>query len=136
MYGRQTILARTAIPRPDSRVDCALDYPTSQGQFMRTGVARFIPLVVAALWCGCQDSGTSPDGILETATVNDASGDTFGTPGTFWDFTSLTVSRDTTSIIVRLNFTSNAVSAQRDIAAGMIAFIDFDTDQNVETGAV
>jgi hypothetical protein len=102
---------------------------------MRIAVARITPLLLAALWCGCHD-GTSPNGILETATVIDPSGDTFGSPGTMWDFTALTVSRDTTSIIVRLDFTSPTFSVQTNLASGMIIFVDFDTDQNVETGAL
>src|SRR4051812_27920099 len=101
---------------------------------MRTRVARLTSILLAALWCGCGND-TAPSGILETATVTDPSGDTFGSPGTFWDFTSLTVSRDTTSIIVRLDFTNTAVSSQTNSIGGMIAYIDLDTDQNVETGS-
>jgi hypothetical protein len=111
------------------------DSSTSQRMYMRLAVARITPLFLAALWCGCHDR-TSPDGILETATVIDPSGDTFGSPGTMWDFTALTVSRDTTSIIIRLDFTTSAFSAQTNLASGMIVFVDFDTDQNVETGGV
>src|SRR3954470_14406475 len=101
---------------------------------MRPSVARFTPWLVAALCLSCSDS-TAPSSILETATVTDPTGDTFGVQGTFWDLTSMTVSRDTSAIIVRLDFTTTAVSAMKSIASGMIAYVDFDTDQNSETGA-
>lgn len=102
---------------------------------MRITGTRLVPFLLLLAALSCSADATAPrDVILETATALDPTGDTFGSTGTFWDLTALTVSRDSDAVIVKLDLTTTTFSSQSNIASGMIGFIDFDTDQDVSTG--
>ncbi len=95
---------------------------------------RALAILVAAcfaLSCGSDSAG--PSGKV-TATVNDPSGDQFGTDSVQPDLVKLTVTSDSTGIDVTLDLVANAVSLLTDTIHGVGGYIDIDTDQDSLTG--
>jgi hypothetical protein len=64
----------------------------------------------------------------------DPRGDTFGVSDPKWDLVSLAIGRDAEGLTIRLELTQDVVSPASDRAAGVIAFVDLDLDQNPATG--
>lgn len=97
-------------------------------------------LLLSGLLGGCQSDGSGPNpadpGLGQvTATIADPTGDTFGNRGVQWDLTALTVTRDTAGITVTIAFSSAPISPTGGDSNAMIAFVDFDTDQDSTTGS-
>jgi plastocyanin len=76
--------------------------------------------------------GDEPD--VQSATVADAAGDTFGSEGVRWDATAMTVSRDTDAVTVVLEFARAVISPMSGDTTAVIGVVDLDLDQNAETG--
>ena len=89
-------------------------------------------LLVSALLSSCGDS-TGP-GAGPSAKVSDPSGDTYGSDSVKWDVTAMTISRDTSAVTVRLDFSSNPISPVSGDSNAMLGFVEFDTDQDSTTG--
>ena len=69
-----------------------------------------------------------------TVTVNDPIGDTFGPAGVRWDLSAMTITRDDAGITVVLDFATAPISPVTGDTDAMVAFVDFDTDQDSTTG--
>jgi len=101
-------------------------------------------LSVAALSCSSTASGPSGGGTGggtgggggggNTFSVADPAGDTFGVDSVQWDFDTLSIARDTSGITVNLVFTANVVSPAVDPQNAVYGVVDFDVDQNPNTG--
>ncbi|HEY6102449.1 MAG TPA: hypothetical protein VI007_04380 [bacterium] len=88
-------------------------------------------VVGGTIGCGSDTSGPSPN---VTAVATDPAGDTFGTGSVQWDLTTLTIARDGGGITVSLDLSAAVVSPVTGSADATLAFVDFDTDQNIATG--
>jgi hypothetical protein len=66
--------------------------------------------------------------------ASDPTGDTYGLNAVQWDITSFAVSRDANSITVTIDFTANILAPFNFDTTAMIAFVDFDVDQDSTTG--
>ena len=99
---------------------------------------RFLPslatiLVAGALIsCGGDSLGPAP-GAVRTR-VTDPAGDTYGLDSVTWDLTDMIISRDTAAVTVQLDFSRTLVSPTSGDSNAMIAFVEFDTDQDSTTG--
>lgn len=83
------------------------------------------------IFCGGDTSGPSQ---TLTAVATDPAGDTFGSGPVQWDLTTLTIVRDSGGITVSLDLSADVVSPVTGSADATLAFVDFDTDQNIATG--
>ena len=90
-------------------------------------------LAVGAFLVACGKDSSGPSG-KTSASVNDATGDTFGTGSPQWDITAFGVSRDSGGIDVSIDFTANPVSASGGSASATVGYVEFDTDQDSTTG--
>jgi hypothetical protein len=107
---------------------------------MRIRRAVVMTLAVAGVMAcgGSSDGPASPnvdDTEVESQTVADPAGDTFGT-GVQWDLTALTVARDTGGVTVQLVFSSDVISPVTGISTAMVGFVDLDVDQDPRSGNV
>jgi hypothetical protein len=66
--------------------------------------------------------------------VSDPAGDTFGSAGTEWDLTNLTLSRSANAVLFRLNFATNVVAPVAGDPDALNVFVELDLDQNPATG--
>lgn len=83
---------------------------------------------------GCSyDSPTSPVS-PDTGTVSDPVGDVFGSGTTRWDVTAMTITRETSDVVVQLDFANEVISPMSGDTTAMIGVVDFDVDQNAATG--
>jgi hypothetical protein len=88
-------------------------------------------MIAIGFLAGCGDSSGPSSKV--TASVSDATGDTFGS-GLQWDATGLTVTRDTGGVDVALDFTATTLSAAGGTVYPTTAIVEFDTDQDSTTG--
>jgi hypothetical protein len=94
--------------------------------------------MMGALACG--SSGDVPSqpvagSDLGTATIGDPVGDTFGLAGTKqWDVSALTVTRDASGIIVRLDMANDVGFPLPADPSALVGLVEFDLDQNQTTG--
>lgn len=88
-------------------------------------------VVGGTIGCGSDTSGPSSK---LTAVATDPTGDTFGAGSVQWDLTTLTIVRDSGGITVSLDLSAAVVSPVTGSADATLAFVDFDTDQNIATG--
>jgi hypothetical protein len=93
-------------------------------------------LVAAGLVAACGGDATGPGNGPNRAHAGDPSGDTYQSAGKGWDLTGLTLVRDTGGITVTLDFSTTVVSLLSGDSDAVIAFVDFDTDQDSATGVV
>lgn len=70
------------------------------------------------------------------ASVSDPAGDTFGTATVRWDLTGMKVTRNLDDIVVALTFAAPLIAPTSGDPNAMIAFVDFDVDQDPATGSV
>lgn len=70
----------------------------------------------------------------DVQSVTDPQGDTFGTSGTQWDLTGLTVQRDGAGVTATLEFAQDVISPLSGEPSATTAFLDLDLDQNPATG--
>lgn len=96
---------------------------------LQTALAAAV--VGGTIGCGSDASGPSPK---LTAVATDPAGDTFGAGSVQWDLTTLTIVRDSGGITVSLDLSADVVSPVTGSADATLAFVDFDTDQNIATG--
>jgi hypothetical protein len=89
-------------------------------------------LAAVCLTLSCSDS-SGPSGKI-SASVNDPSGDQFGSDSVQPDLVKLTVTRDTGGVDIALDLTVNAISLLTDTIHGVGGYIDLDTDQDSTTG--
>lgn len=99
---------------------------------------RMLAILVAgsvALSLACGGDSAGPGGNV-TATVNDATGDQFGTDSVQPDLVKLTVTLDANGIDVLLDFSGPAISLLTDTIHGVGGYLDFDIDQDSTTGVL
>ncbi len=101
---------------------------------MRKGHLAALLTVLGFLGCSENTGPASGTADPNTVQVTDPAGDTFGAGGVHWDVTALTISRDTGGITVVLDFTRNLISPVSGDTNAMIAYVDFDVDQDSTTG--
>lgn len=99
---------------------------------------RIIPglaaLLVAVVLASCGGDSLGPAAGAVRSVVTDPVGDTYGLDSVTWDLTDLSVSRDTSAVTVQLDFSRTLVSPTSGDSNAMIAFVEFDTDQDSTTG--
>ncbi len=99
---------------------------------------RLIPglatLLVAGVLGSCGGDSLGPAAGAVRSLVTDPVGDTYGLDAVTWDLTDLSVARDTSGITVQLDFSRTLVSPVSGDSSAMIAFVEFDTDQDSTTG--
>ena len=101
--------------------------------FRMTHSSRATISILVALSLGCSDA-VSPALNDSTTTVSDPTGDVFGSSIVQWDATALTLTRDSTSITVAIDFSAGIISPTSGDPAAMIGFVEFDVDQDAATG--
>lgn len=85
--------------------------------------------------CGGDSSGPGGGGGgTVTAKATDPTGDAFGVDSVQWDFTALTITRDTGGIDVLVDLSADVVSPTSGDSNSAFVFVDFDTDQDSTTG--
>lgn len=98
---------------------------------LRMGLAMIF--VAGALTsCGGDSLGPAPGAV--TARVTDSVGDTYGVDLHRWDVIAMAIVRDTGGITVQLDFSRTLISPLDGDSNAMIAFVEFDTDQDSFTG--
>lgn len=99
---------------------------------------RFLPslatILVAGALISCGGDSLGPAAGAVRRSVTDPVGDTYGLDSVTWDITGLTIARDTTGVTVQLDFSRTLVSPESGDSNAMIAFVEFDTDQDSTTG--
>jgi len=97
-----------------------------------------LPLLVSALSCSdSSDVPSMPDVAADPSTVSigDPIGDTFGLPGgTQWDITSLSITRETDGITVRLDFDNDVALPLAADPNALVGLVELDLDQERSTG--
>jgi hypothetical protein len=91
-------------------------------------------ILVLQLW-GCSYD-TAPLTGAPVGSVTDPIGDTFGSGGTRWDVTALTITRSADSVVVQLDFATDVISPMSRDTNAVLGVVDFDVDQNASTGVV
>ncbi len=97
-------------------------------------MSRLATLLVAGVLAGCGSDSLGPAAGAVRALVTDPVGDTYGLDPVTWDLTDMSIARDTTGITVQLDFSRIVVSPASGDSTAMIAFVEFDTDQDSTTG--
>ena len=104
----------------------------------RTRWTRALMAVVAAATLGCgggyDAAGPTAGPVARQFFYGDPVGDTTGTGAVHWDVTGMMIARDAESITVQLDLLHPVISPTGGDPNAMVAFVDFDVDQDPATG--
>jgi hypothetical protein len=104
----------------------------------QTSLLLLLPIVMGALACGASSdvpSQPAADRDLETVSIGDPLGDTFGLTGTKqWDVSALTVAREAGGIVVHLDMANDVGLPLPADPSALVGLVEFDLDQDQTTG--